>query len=248
MQELISNLINTFNIILKEHLDETKYDKSISVDDVKNYLDELAIDIYAIKRIENYLEGVDISPELTELIKQFKMVIAFNEEQNVFDKEQLDKYRQIGVYDSIRSRLLRKIYLLKQDKKAKEFCLRNKQECLRLISFLNKLDGTRIIGERNLYRFYNFLNRLELPAEQLFEINMLLLQYNISVDSNLELNTKQDIVESITSFNLTKEQAIQIFENYGYDFNLVDTTIKEDLLAFGTMDGLNSMFMYFKEI
>ena len=248
MPELISTLINSFNTVLNEYLDETKYDKTITIKDIKDYLDKIDNDLYAIKDLDDYMPDIQLKQEMVDLIDQFKTTIAFNESCNIFNKEELNKYRDTQAYIYIKSCLRRQMTLLDEAKKLKEECLRLKQEGLGLIKFLQKLNGRRFIGTSKLYDFYNFLDKLNLPEEKLMEINSLLFQVNLNANPYLELATKETIVESINNYNLTKEQANQIFSQYGYDFSLVDSTIQQDLLAFGTADGLNKMFEYFKII
>ncbi|MBQ9833935.1 MAG: hypothetical protein IJO33_01940 [Bacilli bacterium] len=247
MSELISELINSFNTILNEQFSEIEENK-LTVEQVKGYIKLIESDIYNIKDIDRYLNGVEISEEKFSLINQFKTTMVFNETYNVLTGEELSKYRKTSIYDYIKSALNRKINLLLLEKKENEIRLKNKRICLKLIKFLQKLDGNKIIGENQLYKLYNFLYSLNLPEEQLLSLNMMLLQYNLYADSKLELNSKEEIVENLSDINLTREEAIEIFNEYGYDFNLVDSKHQDDLLAMGTADGINSMFLYFKDI
>ena len=248
MQELISKLINIFKIILNENFDENKYNRSYSIQDIKDYIRLLEDDLYAIKDIDKYLLNVSISEDQKRVLEAFKTTIAFNETNNIFSLDELDKYRKTNIYSYIKSALVRQIILLSDAKKAKEDCLKKKQICLKILNFLQKHDCSKLINEQQLHTFYNFINSINLPQEKLIEINLLLFQFNLMANPNLELSNKYELVESINKFNMTKDQAVEIFAQYGYDFNLVDSKIQEELLVLGNVDSINEMFSYFEDI
>lgn len=240
-------LLNQFQIVLK--IIEEQINSNILLsnteifNDLKNIYTQSKTDIYKIIDIEKYIYNITTDTKVIEEIKNIIIVLkAFNNNSTLkLPNQTLNEIRNNNCLKKLLEKNLKDMI----DIFEKKLYLKDKIE--QLITYTSKLDEHDYFDNTDLLMSF-MKNSNSISFDYKININSLTLKYNVLVGQN-NLNyipSQEKMIEKFKKNKLTFEQLVEIFNEYGYDVELIKPELINNIAKYGDINNIKYVFEWYK--
>lgn len=124
----------------------------------------------------------------------------------------------------------------------------SRNSCKEIIENLKKLEEGEIFDFNKIYYFLKSKNTSKVSFATKCEIHKLIFEYlNESITRTLNADNEINILQTLSKYSITKEEAIELFEEYNYDYSKVASELQDKILLYGNIDEMRNCFKFFQE-
>jgi hypothetical protein len=241
LRDLLNNNISLCNSKIDElnNINNSFSNKDIYTKLREDYNNIIYLDIEEAKSILKRLDiEVTETDEIIRYLSAIKKLLEMNRDNNTSFEIALKQKKYID------------LFLDKVD----EFFKINEADNKNKINTYTKISNlsSKLLDDINKYKFIDkmddlnyIFSEIDISLEDKRDILIEIIKYNEEVFKNKSNNKTKEIY---VRDKLDSDLLIDLFSKYNYDFNSLDETIKNDLLVYGDLDNIQSLFKSFEEI
>ena len=243
MKDIIYKLIEKRISTLKQE----KYEKQKQIEETFQKKDEHIIKFKSVDRdlsdfaIISYEDLKNVKEYLTEEYYN-KLVVYMSLYRNStfnFDEELYSDLRKICV--SIVNNFYKEQEKLKENNFEIEKINYEIEDLIRLKNKVNS-DFSDLVSS-DIDSFYSLFKQMNVPTKEIIEY---IIFINNSYLKNVEF-VQEEKEEEIVETNLNIEDLEKLFDSFGYDLTYIKDAYKEELLKYGNLENIKSIFEVFEE-
>ena len=243
MKDIIYKLIEKRISTLKQE----KYEKQKQIEETFQKKDEHIIKFKSVDRdlsdfaIISYEDLKNVKEYLTEEYYN-KLVVYMSLYRNStfnFDEELYSDLRKICV--SIVNNFYNEQEKLKENNFEIEKINYEIEDLIRLKNKVNS-DFSDLVSS-DIDSFYSLFKQMNVPTKEIIEY---IIFINNSYLKNVEF-VQEEKEEEIVETNLNIEDLEKLFDSFGYDLTYIKDAYKEELLKYGNLENIKSIFEVFEE-